>query len=150
MVSGRMSTGGLRGIDALRARIERWRRSRPRRGPMPEALWAEAVALTEDHGLHAVSRQLRLGYHHLKLRVVEAELEQERLGDAQPRGAGAVPEGFVEIQAGVRPGAIGTAGCAMGEIELVRPDGARMTVRVAAGQSVDVVSLTEAFFGVKR
>jgi hypothetical protein len=36
----------------LRARLEEWRTSHPRRTPLPEEMWAAAVELARRHGLY--------------------------------------------------------------------------------------------------
>jgi len=41
-------------IQALSRRIERWRRTRARRAPMPAELWDAAVAAARTHGVSAV------------------------------------------------------------------------------------------------
>ena len=56
-------------VEAVRRRIEHWRRVRQRRSPMPAALWAAAVALAAEHGVYPIARALRLNYETLKARV---------------------------------------------------------------------------------
>ena len=57
-------------MERVRRRFERWRQTRtPRRSPIPDALWATAVALARQHGLYATSRLLRLDYTALKKRL---------------------------------------------------------------------------------
>ncbi len=46
-----------------------WRRSRAKRGVIPDALWQAAVMLFPDYGLHRISKALRLNYTDLKHRV---------------------------------------------------------------------------------
>lgn len=43
-----------------------WRRARPHRQPIPEALWKRMGALARVHGVSAVSQALRLDYYSLK------------------------------------------------------------------------------------
>ena len=110
---------------------------------MPEALWLEAVELTSELGVHRVANQLRLNYDRLKLRVVQGELEQLRQLDAGESDR-EVPVGFVELQSSTLFDAQGPA---VAEVELARADGARMIVRMGAAQPVDLVELSESFFG---
>lgn len=49
-------------LGALGARIDRWRRSRGKPGPMPERLWRAAAKLAEKHGVNRVAAPLRLDY----------------------------------------------------------------------------------------
>ena len=152
MVSGQ-TMDGMGPIGELRVRIERWRRSKAKRGAMPEELWAEAVALTADHGLHPVAQQLRLSYDRLKLRVVEAELARVRLrAEEQIDGEPGIeaPVEFIEIQAPRAAPERGQSGPAVTEVELARPDGSRITVRMACGQQLDLAGLSESFLGVGR
>lgn len=53
-------------ILELRKGVEAWRRSRAKRGPMPESLWNEAGELAREHGIYAVSRGARLAYDGVK------------------------------------------------------------------------------------
>ncbi len=56
-MSQNQNTGGwlMDQLDA-RQRIERWRRTRPPYGRMPEELWEVAVSLAEVDGAYAVAR----------------------------------------------------------------------------------------------
>jgi hypothetical protein len=56
-------------LDRARSRFERWRRRRHRRSPIPEPLWAVAVAAAKTHGLHRTARTLRLNSTDLKGRL---------------------------------------------------------------------------------
>ena len=71
-----MSTRRGRGISAqlenVRRRFEEWRRSRTVRTRIPEPLWAAAVEMAKEHGIHRTAKTLRIGYYGLKKRV-EAE-----------------------------------------------------------------------------
>jgi hypothetical protein len=116
-------------LAALRRRIDAWRRTRVTRA-MPEPLWAEAVSLSEVHGAYAVARDLGLNYGTLRSRQAKA-LE---------RGAGDPAPSFLELP--VRASALHE------EVELVRGDGARMTIRV--GHALDVAELASAFLGARR
>ena len=49
-------------LRQARSRIERWRRTRERRSPMPEPLWEAAVALAEREGVYCTARALSLNY----------------------------------------------------------------------------------------
>ncbi len=48
-----------------------WRRTRPSRSPIPHRLWALAVELAREYGVHATARRLHLDYYLLK-QCVEA------------------------------------------------------------------------------
>lgn len=143
-----MAMNGEAEIAEVRARIEAWRGTGSTRGvAMPDELWAEAVALSERHGVYPISRQLRLSYDRLKLRTVEAELERVRqlASNDEPEVVG-----FVELPAVAMYGECGNASAHVTELELARADGARMRVRLAAEQQLDLVGLSESFFGAGR
>ena len=60
-------------IRGVRRRLARWRQTRPhQRAPFPEALWAAAVGLAQQHGLYRTARALRLNYGALKAHVERA------------------------------------------------------------------------------
>ena len=52
-------------------RLQRWRNERKGRERIPEALWAAAGELAQEHGVNSVSRVLHLEFNHLK-RAAEA------------------------------------------------------------------------------
>ncbi len=120
-------------MDQLEARrrIERWRRTRPPYGRMPEELWEEAVSLAEVDGAYAVARDLDLNYATLKRRLEGAA------GARGARGAG-----FVEIDAAQLMGAAATVGSV---VELAAADGTKLRVQLRAGEALDVVALAGAF-----
>ena len=53
----------------LRARLEEWRTSHPRRTPLPEEMWAAAVELARRHGLYRTARALPIDYANLRKRL---------------------------------------------------------------------------------
>lgn len=56
-------------LDRVREQFEHWRRTREKKGAIPEALWETAVSLHSDYSLCQISKVLRLGYNDLKHRV---------------------------------------------------------------------------------
>jgi hypothetical protein len=70
----------------LRARLAEWRKSHPRRSPLPEEMWTAAVELARRHGLYRAARALPIDYASLR----------KRLNLAAPAGAVACPE-FLEV-----------------------------------------------------
>jgi len=117
-------------LRRARARIERWRRTRKRRSPMPEPLWEAAVALAETEGVSRTARALSLSYPSLRARVAGAA----PVGRRSPAG----PRGFVELSPpglGAFPGGSGPV------LEVVDRSGARLTIRLPAQPGVDVERL---------
>ena len=60
-------------LDRVRWRFELWRRTRHRRSPIPETLWAVALAAARVHGVYRTARTLRLNYTDLKRRASVAD-----------------------------------------------------------------------------
>lgn len=56
-------------LEQVQEQFEHWRRSRAKRGAIPDALWQAAVRLFPDYGLHRISKALRLNNTDLKHRV---------------------------------------------------------------------------------
>ena len=56
-------------LDRVREQFEHWRRTRKKRGAIPEVLWEAAVSLHPEYSLCQISKVLRLGYNDLKHRV---------------------------------------------------------------------------------
>lgn len=134
-----MSTVSKRVLPApvleLRRRLEQWRRSRPKLGPIPTQLWRRAVELARAHGIHLVACALRLEYYALKRRS-QGSVDASGL-PAKMLPASAAPA-FVEVA--LPPRAV----AAEYLVEMERPDGGRMRVRLADQDGV--VALSESFW----
>ena len=74
-------------IAQLQRELEEYRRLRPRRAKLPEAIWDAAAELAREHGVHAVAQALRLDYMGLK----------KRLGEVAGRQPGKSKPVFVEL-----------------------------------------------------
>ena len=120
-------------VARLSRRIERWRKTRLKRSPMPEELWQEAARLAQDQGISPIARQLGVGYASLKGRVEQAPQQDEA---ARSQGGE-----FVEMSAEQLFGASPKAAV----VELAGQDGLRLTVRLDDSGQLDVVRLLEAF-----
>ena len=70
----------------LQRRLVEWRSSHPRRSPLPEQFWTEAVGLARKHGLYRTARALPVDYVNLR----------KRLRGAAPQETGSQPQ-FVEL-----------------------------------------------------
>ena len=119
----------------VRRAFEHWRRGRPPRSPIPEPLWALAVARAREAGIHATARRLRLNYYALKHRV-------EAAGPLGTPGTRAAPA-FVElVPAGRR--LPGVAECV---IELADARGATMRISLTGPERPDLAALSRAVWG---
>jgi len=143
---GRTRQAGLPArVEQLRERIEQWRCTRERRSPMPEELWAEATDLARAGTVYQIARAVGVSYESLKRRVAEAAPDEE---------AGA-SSGFVELSGARLLGAAATClpdapvGGPVGPggpvVELSDGDGLRLTIRLVAGETVDVAGLVRGF-----
>ena len=56
-------------VGELLAQVETWRRTREKRGPMPEELWSEAVVLAKEHGTCRIARAVGIDYASLRGRL---------------------------------------------------------------------------------
>ena len=56
-------------VEQVQKQFEHWRRSRAKRGAIPDALWQAAIMLFPDYPVHRISKALRLNYTDLKHRV---------------------------------------------------------------------------------
>jgi hypothetical protein len=62
-------------LEEVRERFKRWRETRGRGEHVPRELWAAAVGIAREHGLHVTARELHLDYRRI---------------EAAPAGAGLV------------------------------------------------------------
>jgi hypothetical protein len=97
---------------------------------MPDDLWAAATAVAREHGVYLTARALRVNYESLKRRVSVV---------ATPVVSG----GFVELRGADLIGGEPTMSGAV--VEVSDGDGARMTIRLAAGTAFDPAALVGAF-----
>jgi len=137
---GRTRGNGLPAeVQQLRQRIERWRRTRERRTPMPAGLWAEAVRLARDGRAWAVARALGVNFEALRRRMAEAA--------GNPPAPGRDPPAAFGERSGAQ--VLGATGGTTGTVvELSDDGGIRLTVRLAAGDTLDVPRVVAAFRGV--
>ena len=110
--------------------FEHWRRTRPRRSPIPASLWALAVAHARTVGVHATARRLRLDYYALKQRVDAAAA-------GAPRASGG--PAFVEVV----PTGGGPAGVTECVIDFADAHGATMRIALKGLAVVDLTALSQ-------
>lgn len=138
--------GGMRPeIKKLRDDIERWRRTRAKRSPMPKKLWATATVLARTHGVYRIAQDLDVNYQSLRTRVESGMGSSSKAGKRATRTPTSSPT-FVEF--GVTPVAMDAAVPEGGAVVEVRgPGGARLTLRLGAEATVDVGAVLSAFRG---
>ena len=112
--------------------FEHWRRTRPRRSPIPSSLWALAVAHARAVGVHATARRLRLDYYALKQRVDAAAAGAPR---ARARAA------FIEVV----PAGLPPAGLSECVIDLADARGT-MRITLKSPALPDLVALSQGFW----
>ena len=140
-----MSTSRTRdlpgGLEGVRRRFERWRRTHRPRSRIPDTLWAAAVRAASTCGVHRASKALRLGYYSLKDRV-----EQQSTA-APDRVEGAAAATFVELDP---PAGQGFAAMPVGRcectLELEDASGAKMRVHLKTFQPPDLAILSRSFW----
>ncbi len=125
--------------EALRRRIDHWRRTRKKLSPMPEELWRQAVSLAGRYGLGPVARGLRVDYGTLKIRYDQSSSAGSETGSETGSPAGG---DFVEIALPPLPeipeGPV--------TVELSAPDGAKLTVHLTGSAAPTVMGLADAFW----
>ena len=109
-------------------RFERWRRTRKKRTPIPEALWEAAVDLARAYGTSPVARLCRLDYYALERRVKATEAEDE-----------VADHSFVEVDM------LPTTGHEECQIEFSDGNGAKMLIRASSSRDLDISSLVASF-----
>jgi len=131
-----MARKHLAALKRLRERIDDWRSSREKLHPMPSELWREAAALARELGVNPVRSALGLNYESLKRHLGD--------GGVASRGASEGPMAkFVELS-GAQVLGSPSAGP---KVELSDASGTKVTVWLAAGSTLEVAELVEAFRG---
>jgi hypothetical protein len=99
---------------------------------MPKDLWREAAVLARKHGIYQISQALRVSYDSLKNWAGKPKRAETRAK---------VGAGFVEV---ALPGAVPEVSGPV--VELTDGDGAKLTIRLPAHSTVDVVALASAWW----
>ena len=118
-------------LKQVQRRFELWRKARKGRPPIPETLWASAVELAREDGLHRTARALRLDYYSLKKRLSAVE---------SPLCRSTNKAAFVEL---LPPGAGGLSTCT---IEMENAQGGKMKIHLQGLGSPDLAVLSDSFW----
>jgi len=121
-------------LQPLAQRLAGWRAQRGRGQRIPEELWKAAAELARTHGLNRTAAALKLNYYGLQRRL--------QGGRAWSIGStGPAPARFVELPplAGSSPATV------PGTVELLRPSGARLILRLPTANPRQLLPLVQAF-----
>lgn len=122
-------------LDRVHRRFERWRRTRQRRSPIPDALWALALEAARAHGLHQTARTLRLNHTALKQRLRAA---------GGPAGRPPASATFVELMPAPT---LGGPACTL---ELETPRGAKLRIQLQGIAPPDLAALSRTLWHTTR
>ena len=136
------------GLEGVRRRFERWRRSHRARSRIPTSLWAAAVRMAATHGIHRTCRTLRLDYYSLKERVEQRSAaasdpaERTVVGQRRKsfRQGGPSAPAFLEL---APPALTGSCECTL---ELEDPAGSKMRVHLKSIAMPDLAALSRSFW----
>ena len=131
------------GLRATARRIAAWRATRRDGAAMPQALWCEAIELAHAHGLYRTARGLRVDFGKLKRLLEKATDPISRRG--QRSGATFVDIGAASELTGAAEASSVPAGTTVVELRLATGD--RLTIRIAAGQQLDIAQVIRDFRG---
>ena len=128
-------------LEGLRRRFERWRQSRKVRTRIPEPLWAAAVKLADQYGIHRTAKTLRVDYYALKERVEQNAVSASGQQDPAATASKMVAEAeFLELPSAAWPG---SGECT---VELEDASGAKMRVHLKGFAVPDLAALTRSFW----
>lgn len=128
-------------LSRARRRLSDWRERHGGRGrPIPEEIWAEAVAVAREHGVAKTARELKLDGRRLR-----------RLSDGEPTAStrlvvseAAVQTEFVELDTSTLCTGSRTV------VHLEGGDGERVRLEVSGAIGADVLTLARAFWSRGR
>ena len=60
----------MKTLANVKGRFEAWRRTRKKQGPIPEALWQDAIQLLQSHSQSQVAKALRVNATELKKKAL--------------------------------------------------------------------------------
>ena len=116
-------------MEELRQEFESWRSTHTHRSRIPETLWASAVKLSRQHGLHRTAKALRLDYTKLKA-----------LAGGNSAGKRKETPAFVEL---LSPPASSSPECV---VELENARGKKMRIHLRGVTAPDVALLSRIFW----
>jgi len=119
-------------LSDVKERIDHWRTTREKPGPMPEALWAAAADLSKVHSVSKIANTLSLNYTALKNRVHPEQMDHPVVKEHPPA--------FIELGIGQAPS---ISECM---VEMENTAGAKMRMHFRGKTDVDLLELADAFW----
>lgn len=113
-------------------RFEKWRRTREKKGRIPDPLWRLATKVGKKYGVNVTARALRLDYYDLKRRVEEAT-QSDASGSENTTA-------FVEV---VSPPCPSAGECL---VELEDPQGVKMRIHLKTAGPSELAALGHLFW----
>jgi hypothetical protein len=113
---------------------------------MSASLWDAAVRLAEVHSVYDVAQALRLDYGSLRNHKEDAGIKRALPGHIQSREGdrqGISRASFIELPPAITTGEPSRADIV---VEMIRPDGAKMTIRQPADTGPDITILAAEFW----
>jgi len=72
-------------MESVHRRVERWRKRRRGRAPIPRRLWEAAANLAREHGVNATSQALGLEFNKLRSFVESSKTRRKKATAGVPR-----------------------------------------------------------------
>jgi hypothetical protein len=119
------------GLERVRQRFERWRRTHRERARISDSLWAAAVKAAGSHGLCRTAKALRVDYYSLK----------ERLEQSSAGTQGVPQANFLELSP-LAPASLGEC-----TVEWADAAGSTMRVYLKGFPAPDLAALGRSFWG---
>lgn len=121
------------GLEEVRRRLERWRRTHQARTRIPEPLWTAAAKMAGKYGIHRTAKALRRDYYSVKKRV------GRKAGGARGLPTEPTTTTFLELPAALRDD---SCECT---VELEDWGGAKMRVHMKGSTVPDLAALSRSF-----
>ena len=123
-------------LESVRRKFEKWRRTRAKKGIIPEKLWDEAVALSGKYSIAKIANQLKLNHTALK----------ERMERNQAAGQVQMPNPNTFMEVGLEEPEVQFHKAVPCLIELQTLGGASLKIYSADGNHIDLLSLINVFW----
>ena len=122
------------GLERLRQRFERLRRTRKARSRIPDSLWTAAVKMAGAYGVNRTAQTLRLDYYGLKKRVEQKTVVAAKATESQDTAR------FVELAP------FSSAGSCECSLELENVGGAKMRIQLKSITMPDLAAISQTFW----